>query len=268
MPEGTAVATATRFRFARGPFESHVYRALPELVRANAIVRRLENAIALGMIRVGDRLPAEAELAESFGVAPATLREALGTLRDAGIVVTRRGRSGGTFVAAAPGAAREEIERRIAGATLAEIRDYGDEHRAIAGAAAELAAIRGERSDLLRLERFVARLRSAEEPAERARIDCRFHLEVAVVAQSLRLMRSEARIQTDIVELLWSPLAGGFDPQVSSDHAADLLAALLRGSVPEARVAAGARVQLNVERLVRAKLSLADAEEGGPRAAT
>lgn len=262
MPAGPAVATATRFRFAR--FESHVYRALPELVRANAIVRRLENAIALGMLRVGDRLPAEAELAESFGVAPATLREALGTLRESGTVITRRGRSGGTFVAAAPGAGREEIERRIAEATLAEIRDYGDEHRAVAGAAAELAAIRAERSDLLRLERFVARLRVADDPAERARIDCRFHLEIAVAAQSLRLMRSETRIQTDIVELLWSPLAGGFDPRTAADHAADLLAALLRGSVPEARVAAGARVQLNVERLVQAKLSLADAEEGEP----
>ena len=61
-------------------------------------VRRLGEAIGLGLIEVGERLPPEAELAARFAIAPMTLREALRILREAGYLETRRGRGGGTFV--------------------------------------------------------------------------------------------------------------------------------------------------------------------------
>ena len=61
-------------------------------------VLRLGEAIGLGMLEVGERLPPEAELARHFGIAPMTLRQALAILREAGYVETRRGRGGGTFV--------------------------------------------------------------------------------------------------------------------------------------------------------------------------
>ena len=61
-------------------------------------VRRLGEAIGLGLLEVGDRLPSEPELAERFAIAPMTLRQALAILREAGYVETRRGRAGGTFV--------------------------------------------------------------------------------------------------------------------------------------------------------------------------
>src|SRR3990172_10650871 len=61
-------------------------------------VCRLGEAIGLGLLEVGERLPPEAELAERFDIAPMTLRQALAILREAGYVETRRGRGGGTFV--------------------------------------------------------------------------------------------------------------------------------------------------------------------------
>src|SRR5579872_545361 len=61
-------------------------------------VRRLGEAIGLGLIEVGERLPPEAELATRLAIAPMTLREALRILREAGYLETRRGRGGGTFV--------------------------------------------------------------------------------------------------------------------------------------------------------------------------
>ena len=42
--------------------------------RVEAVVRRLGEAIGLGLVEVGERLPAEAELAARFDVAPVTLR--------------------------------------------------------------------------------------------------------------------------------------------------------------------------------------------------
>src|ERR1700760_3855909 len=61
-------------------------------------VSRLAQAIRLGLVPVGERLPPERELAERLQVSRVTLREAIGALREAGLLESRRGRSGGTFV--------------------------------------------------------------------------------------------------------------------------------------------------------------------------
>ncbi|MFC5790514.1 FadR family transcriptional regulator [Agromyces tardus] len=62
-------------------------------------VQRLLQSIRLGLIAPGERLPAERELASMLEVSRDTLRDAIGSLADAGWVVSRRGRYGGTFVA-------------------------------------------------------------------------------------------------------------------------------------------------------------------------
>src|SRR5436305_3658833 len=61
-------------------------------------VERLLQAIRLGVVGAGERLPSERELAERLGVSRVTLREAIRALADAGYVESRRGRYGGTFV--------------------------------------------------------------------------------------------------------------------------------------------------------------------------
>src|SRR5690349_11439965 len=66
--------------------------------RAAAVTRRLRDAIVLGVLGDGEQLPSEVELAEALGVAPVTARESLQSLRQLGLVTTRRGRGGGSFV--------------------------------------------------------------------------------------------------------------------------------------------------------------------------
>src|SRR5258705_6994841 len=68
-------------------------------------VARLAQAIKLGLVAEGDRLPAERDLAERLQVSRVTLREAIRALREAGYLESRRGRTGGTFVLAGPEAA-------------------------------------------------------------------------------------------------------------------------------------------------------------------
>jgi len=60
-------------------------------------VARLAQAIKLGLVAEGDRLPAERDLAERLQVSRVTLREAIRALREAGYLESRRGRTGGTF---------------------------------------------------------------------------------------------------------------------------------------------------------------------------
>ena len=61
-------------------------------------VARLLQSVRLGIVEPGDALPPERELAARLGVSRDTVREALRSLADAGLVEARRGRYGGTFV--------------------------------------------------------------------------------------------------------------------------------------------------------------------------
>ena len=62
-------------------------------------VARLLATIRLGVLAPGDSLPPERELALRLAVSRDTVREAIKSLAEAGYLVARRGRYGGTFLA-------------------------------------------------------------------------------------------------------------------------------------------------------------------------
>src|SRR3954467_1178899 len=66
-------------------------------------VARLAQAIRLGLVPVGERLPPERELAERLQVSRGTPPESSAAVRGGGFLESRRGRSGGTFVVRATG---------------------------------------------------------------------------------------------------------------------------------------------------------------------
>jgi GntR family transcriptional repressor for pyruvate dehydrogenase complex len=59
---------------------------------------QIKEAIFRGQFAPGDKLPAETELAEQFGVSRPTIREALGSLVSAGLIRKLPGVAGGSFV--------------------------------------------------------------------------------------------------------------------------------------------------------------------------
>lgn len=65
---------------------------------AKDIARRIREAVTVGALKPGDKLPGEHELAASFDVARGTVREALQTLAASGLVRSARGSQGGSFV--------------------------------------------------------------------------------------------------------------------------------------------------------------------------
>src|ERR1700748_1242388 len=62
------------------------------------ICERIREQLALGVLKPGDKLPAERELAQQLGVSRNVLREALRSLEMAGIVKLQKGVKGGAFV--------------------------------------------------------------------------------------------------------------------------------------------------------------------------
>ncbi|AUI51483.1 FadR/GntR family transcriptional regulator [Arthrobacter crystallopoietes] len=239
--------------------QSQIYRSLPEKERSEAIVQRISTAIALGMLRVGERLPVESELSDMFGVAGATLREALAELRERGVVETRRGRNGGTFVVKSPAAQEQQLRKYLRDTSIADLRDLGDEQTAVAAAAARLACDRAHPKDLDRLEQLAKALAGADSPETQARSDSRFHIELAVVAQSPRLTSLEIRLQSEVGQLLWSPIAGVFDPATAAREHVRIVDAIRADEPDDAQRLVVEHIRRNTYHLIDTKLTLAHA---------
>jgi DNA-binding FadR family transcriptional regulator len=234
-----------------------VFAPVGNLGRVDAVVQRLGDAIELGLLTAGEQLPGESDLAALFGVSTVTLRGALMTLRQQGLVTTRRGRGGGSFVTA-PGKDRPQADRlgaRLADWSTEELRDLADHWAALSGAAARLAAERTQPDDLAPLHRTLEEVEAAGEPAARGRIYGRFHVELAAAAQSARLTREEIRIQGEIGALICLAFGTADDrTQVEALHRA-LLRAVADGDGEQARALAERRVQDAMGRLIRLRLS-------------
>jgi DNA-binding FadR family transcriptional regulator len=110
------------------------------------VADQLRSLITTGDLGVGERLPSEAEMAPLFGVSRSTIREALRILVTDGLLVTRRGVQGGTFVAELdPGrveAVLNDAFHILAVTDRVSASDFLDAWRAIEVPAAGLAARR------------------------------------------------------------------------------------------------------------------------------
>src|SRR5437764_95675 len=67
------------------------------------IAEQIRLELSSGRLRPGDRLPPERRLAEQFGVSRNTLREALRSLENAGLLRLQKGATGGAFVCESTG---------------------------------------------------------------------------------------------------------------------------------------------------------------------
>jgi len=202
-------------------------------------VQRLLQTIRLGVVAPGESLPSERDLAVRLGVSRDTVRDALRSLGEAGYVVARRGRYGGTFVADelphpepdhSPGADASgpdaaDLEEVLA---LREVLEVG---------AARLAASRTlaapERDLVWRALEEV----SGAAPADYRRLDSRLHLVVAEITgvRSLVTLVADNRMRVnrflDGIPLLERNIAH------SDEQHRTLVTAILAGQ-PDAAAAA------------------------------
>ena len=159
-------------------------------------VEQLLRAVKLGAVPPGDRLPPERELAGMLNVSRDTLREAIRALAAEGIVESRRGRSGGTYVLKLPEPAVTGGLRGAVDGLPGGLEDTLVFRRAVETGAAEAAAGRALEPAQRRL--LTERLAEAEAAGlEDYRLaDTRFHLAVAELSGSGALAAAvgEARL--------------------------------------------------------------------------
>ena len=195
-----------------------------------------------------------------FGVGGATLREALSELREQGIVETRRGRSGGTFVVKQPRTQTDTMREWFLSTSISEIRDIGDEHSAIAATTIRLACERAEAHDVDRLQELARALVLATTPEARAPADSRFHVELAVSAQSPRLANAEIRLQEETVQQLWTPLGVALDPEQATAEHLELVRAVAQDQPEKAQKLVLEHIRRNIFHLIDTKLTLSYAQ--------
>jgi DNA-binding FadR family transcriptional regulator len=157
-------------------------------------VERLGRAIGMGLLRPGDRLPPESRLADDLGISPVTLRNALSILRGAGLLLTQRGRGGGTFVAERPPA------HPAAGTlpTRTELHALADYRTVIEGGAAELAAERATAEQIGHLERLAADMEAEPDYDAWGELDTLLHLVVADASGCPHLVNRVAETRAEV----------------------------------------------------------------------
>ena len=162
-------------------------------------VARLMQTIRLGVVAPGQALPSERELALRFSVSRDTVREAIRELADAGYLVSRRGRYGGTFVS---DPLPVPAVGSVAAPTAAELDDVLGLRAILEVGAARAAAARSldaaERSALWARLGEVA----ASGPADYRRMDSRLHLTIAEIVGVPSLVTLLADSRSRINELL------------------------------------------------------------------
>ena len=162
-------------------------------------VGRLLQTIRLGVLGPGESLPSERELAARLGVSRDTVREAIKSLSEAGYLVSRRGRYGGTFLADELPTAEGDGAHRI---TREEIDDALRVREILEVGAARLAAARTLSSaERELLWTRMTDVRSAE-PADYRRLDSRLHLAIAELVGSPSLVPLVAENRMRVNRLL------------------------------------------------------------------
>lgn len=193
---------------------------------------RIITAIAIGAYLPGDRLPPERELAERLGVSRTTLREAIGALRQAGMVETRRGRGGGTVITYV-GEAVQPL--RTSGPQLHDALDF---RAVVEPGAAALAATRDlsaqQRAWLVRCR---AEVESAVDVNAHRVADSRLHLAIATLSGSELLVGAVTHVQSLVREMLAAiPVLGPNIAHSNAQHR-QVVDAVLSGDPEAARVA-------------------------------
>lgn len=200
-------------------------------------VERLLQAIKLGVVAPGGRLPSERDLAARFNVSRVTLREAIHALADAGYVESRRGRYGGTFVAVRLPRVRRTTGRRKVAELVAGLDDALVLRVVLEEGAAAAAASRpigeAEREHLCRCLSET----SAAGPDDYRRMDSRLHLAIAETTGSPSVTSAVADARMRLNELLDAiPLLERNIEHSNQQHAA-VVAAILAGNPEAARSA-------------------------------
>jgi GntR family transcriptional regulator, transcriptional repressor for pyruvate dehydrogenase complex len=231
---GSRVAMPEERREAAGLPVRPVRRAFDQ------VADQLREHVLAGLLSPGDRLPTEAELCERFGVSRSTIREALRVLASEGLITTRRGAGGGTFVALPQTDAMVEYLTGtlslMAGSRAVSVAELLQARELLEVPAARMAAEHRTDVDLERLAGTILRGAARVERSRLFEVNRAFH-EVILAAAPNRLLwvMTQPVFSTLQVRFLRDRATADFWDMVMADHAEILRAVEARDPEAAAR---------------------------------
>ncbi len=161
---------------------------------SQAVIRQIEKLILRGILRPGERLPPERELAERLNVSRPSLRDAIGALQAAGLLSAKAG--AGVYVADVLGSAFAPALVELFARHDEAVFDYLSFRRDMEGLAAERAATHGLDTDLAVVQAVYDKMEAAHGKRngdEEAQLDAQFHMAIVEASHNvvmLHMMRS------------------------------------------------------------------------------
>jgi GntR family transcriptional regulator, transcriptional repressor for pyruvate dehydrogenase complex len=161
---------------------------------SSSVVRQIEQLILRGILRPGERLPSERDLAEKMGVSRPSLRDAISELAERGLLVSRPG--SGIFVAEVLGSAFSPAMTQLFSTHDEAVFDYISFRRDMEGLAAERATLFGSETDLKLIDTIFSKMETAHQkrdPSDEAQLDAEFHMAIIEASHNvimLHMLRS------------------------------------------------------------------------------
>ena len=181
---------------------------MPMRTAGERVAERFVTAIALGEFTSGQRLPTERDLAAMLEVSRTTVREAIQRLQASGYVRTRRGRGGGTFVAADLGPDSDEMIRRTLVPAWQDLSELLEFRLLIEKLIARTAAERRDDADIVAIRKAVDAYAKAGNRRAAQLADLALHQAIAAATHNRHLLELSARTRRDV--------SLGFDAEPSS----------------------------------------------------
>ena len=161
-----------------------LHQQLDTSSRVDEITDRLITAIAIGEYLPGARLPVERDLAASLGAGRMTVRAALARLVERGLLETRRGRGGGSYVLDQWPESSTDVVGRTLRARLDDLRDRCDAICRLQGTVCRAAAESRSEHDMSVLQNRFEAYRVSYSGLDAQQADSRFHLAIMDAAHN------------------------------------------------------------------------------------
>jgi DNA-binding FadR family transcriptional regulator len=196
------------------------FERIQQLRAHEYVAEQIRRHISLRLIKPGEALPAERELAGMFGVGRPTVQHALRLLEAAGLVEARRGRRGGTFISR-----QDQDSLAVDGLIVRVMRhrkqleDLLQYRHLIEPVVARVAAGTRRNRDLTAMRKAIRGMGAATTEPEYMRHDTDFHIALARATGNAVLTRAIEEIRmrlNDAMTLL--PESDAWHKRISGEH--------------------------------------------------
>jgi len=196
------------------------------------VARQIQQAIIDRRLKPGEKLPSQRELIDMFQVSKFTIMGALRLLEQWGLVYTKYGATGGTFVSESNTAAFSESLRLLVSMRRVTLEELAELRLTIEGRAAYWAAKRRNRRDMKKMEEILDRMgqllalnRTMEEIIP---LDMAFHLAIGEASHNGLFVAIMEAIHACFLEQAFSFIPHGKEKADYNDLSAVLRAIKIR----------------------------------------